>query len=171
MELIQDIQTMFHHLPSYTKENIDLAVKKLQLTFDQLRPYITAPLELEYGRNVIFNNGKIEVIVVHLPSMAKTLVHDHGTSSGCIKIVKGKLLNLVYHQQETELIPLINESKLFAAGDIFHVTGDTIHMMFNPTLSPVVTFHVYSPPLSSGNLYQPNSETLAAKEENGYGNN
>jgi cysteine dioxygenase len=160
LAFIDEVKKSFNHLPSYNDENLAKIVRSLNLNTNQIVPYITQPENLEYGRNVIYKNEEIEIIVIYLPAMAKTLVHDHGTSIGCIAVVKGNLLNVVYNHNENKTYPLYKEIQIFSNGDIFHVTGDTIHMMFNPSNTSVVTFHVYSPPLNGGRLYTADGETL-----------
>jgi cysteine dioxygenase len=160
---IDEVKKGFNHLPEYNHEKLAKVVGSLNPTIDKITPYITKPENLEYGRNIIFKNEEIEAIVIYLPPMAKTLIHDHGTSIGCIAVVRGNLLNVVYDHKNNKSSPIYKETQMFSNGDIYHVTGDTIHMMFNPSLTSVVTFHVYAPPLNGGRLYTPEAETLELK--------
>ncbi|MDQ0187076.1 cysteine dioxygenase family protein [Cytobacillus sp. FSL W7-1323] len=128
---------------------LDKAIRSLNICSKELEPYITQPQGmLEYGRNVIYRNQQVEVIVVYLPPFAKTLVHDHGFSKGEVYVVQGSLLNLIYHKDLS-----VNKIESYKADESFHVQGDTIHLMFNPTPFEVISFHVYSPPLAHNQTY------------------
>ncbi|WP_129728315.1 cysteine dioxygenase [Ectobacillus funiculus] len=157
MAFLDEIKETFNNLSSFKHESLALTVKNLNLNINQIAHFLKQPENLEYGRNVIFKNKNTEVIVIYLPALAKTLVHDHGTSIGCIAIVEGELLNVVYKKKENKSYPIYEEIQKYSRGDVFHVNGDTIHMMLNPTFSPVVTFHVYSSPLNGGQLYIPST--------------
>ncbi|MEK4199233.1 cysteine dioxygenase [Cytobacillus sp. FSL K6-0265] len=127
----------------------DKAIRSLNIRSKELEPYIKQPQgRLEYGRNVIYRNQEVEVIVVYLPPFAKTLVHDHGFSKGEVHVVQGSLLNLIYNKDLS-----VNKIESYQAEEFFHVEGDTIHLMFNPTPFEVISFHVYSPPLAHNQTY------------------
>ncbi|QGQ45251.1 cysteine dioxygenase [Metabacillus sediminilitoris] len=153
MAFLSQVKEKFSNLSTYNHQSLAFAVKELDPKIEQISDFLKQPENLEYGRNVIYKNEDVEVIIVYFPAMAKTLVHDHGTSIGCIAVVEGDLLNVVYKHKGNISYPLYEGIQNYSKGDVFHVTGDTIHMMFNPTLSPVVTFHVYSSPLNGGRIY------------------
>ncbi|MDT0145651.1 cysteine dioxygenase family protein [Priestia aryabhattai] len=155
MKLIESIKRAFDNLPSYEEVHLVQAVQNLNLTIGDISEYVVEPKELEYGRNVVYKSKDVEVIVVHLPSMAKTLIHDHGLSSGCILVVEGHVLNVLYQLKGKKSCPIYNQAQGFAKNDFFLVKKDTIHMMYNPSTSPTITFHVYSPPLQGGKVYDP----------------
>lgn len=43
-------------------------------------PYVPEPGQAPYGRNVIYRNESIEVVLIHLPAYSETPIHNHGTS-------------------------------------------------------------------------------------------
>ncbi|MDQ0271629.1 cysteine dioxygenase [Cytobacillus purgationiresistens] len=151
MDLLKRLKTAFEKVDLQDQKQLFSTIQSLHLSIDEVSQFITPPQELEYGRNVIFRNEQAEVIIVYLPSFAKTLIHDHGTSIGGLFVVQGKLLNILYHPDEHG--PLYAQTEAYSQNDIFLVKGETTHMMFNPTLSPVITFHVYTPPLKDGKSY------------------
>ncbi|PHG57691.1 cysteine dioxygenase [Bacillus toyonensis] len=147
MNFIEVIQQNFDSLKTYNQQELSQIVQTLDLSPENIKPYITKPEQLEYGRNIIYRNQRIEVMVLHFPSLAKTLIHNHGTSIGCIYIVQGSLQNNLYTLDSDTTKPIYNQVQQFTQGDLFSVNDDTIHMMQNPTLFSTITFHVYSPPL------------------------
>ena len=152
MAFLESIKCTFDNLSSYDDVNLVQAVQSLNPTIDEVSKYVTEPKNLEYGRNVIYRSENVEVIVIYLPSMAKTFIHDHGLSIGCIFVVAGDLLNVLY-KLDKESNPIYDRTQEFTQNDFFLVKGNTIHMMYNPTTSPVFTFHVYTPPLKDGTIY------------------
>jgi cysteine dioxygenase len=153
MGFLETIKSTLDNLPSYNEVNLVQAVQSLNLTFNEVSKYVTEPKDLEYGRNVIYRSENVEVIVIHLPSMAKTLIHDHGLSIGCIFVVAGDFLNVLYKLEDKVSYPIYDQVEEFSQHEILVVKEDTIHMMYNPTTSPVITFHIYTPPLKGGTTY------------------
>ncbi|MEP9404701.1 cysteine dioxygenase family protein [Peribacillus frigoritolerans] len=153
MDFLETIKGTFDNLPSYNEVNLVQAIQSLNLTFNEVSKYVTEPKDLEYGRNVIYRSENVEVIVIHLPSMAKTLIHDHGLSIGCIFVVAGDFLNVLYKLEDKASYPIYDQVEEFSQNEILVVKEDTIHMMYNPTTSPVITFHIYTPPIKGGTTY------------------
>lgn len=153
MDFLESVKCTFDNLPSYDEGNLVQAVQSLNLTFHEVSKYVTEPMDLEYGRNVIYKSENVEVIVIHLPSMARTFIHDHGLSIGCIFVVAGDFLNVLYKSEDKKSNPIYDHIEEFSQNDILLVKEDTIHMMYNPTTSPVITFHIYTPPLKGGTIY------------------
>ncbi|MCD1161360.1 cysteine dioxygenase [Peribacillus frigoritolerans] len=153
MGFLETIKSTLDNLPSYNEVNLVQAVQSLNLTFNEVSKYVTEPKDLEYGRNVIYRSENVEVIVIHLPSMARTLIHDHGLSIGCIFVVAGDFLNVLYKLEDKASYPIYDQVEEFSQHEILVVKEDTIHMMYNPTTSPVITFHIYTPPLKGGTTY------------------
>ncbi|MBG9613644.1 cysteine dioxygenase [Bacillus cereus] len=153
MNFIESIKRNFDSLQSYCLQELMQVVQTLDLSLENIVPYITKPQQLEYGRNIIYHTKKIEVMVLYFPSLAKTLIHDHGTSIGCIYVVQGSLQNHLYTLGSDKTKPTYNQVQHFTQGDVFSVDDDTIHMMQNPTLLPTITFHVYCPPLEGVKIH------------------
>ncbi|TKH03360.1 hypothetical protein FC682_18345 [Peribacillus simplex] len=153
MDFLETIKGTFDNFPSYNEGKLIQAVQSLNLTVNEVSKYVTEPKDLEYGRNVIYRSENVEVIVIHLPSMAKTLIHDHGLSIGCIFVVAGNFLNVLYKLEDEASYPIYDQVEEFSQNEILLVKEDTIHMMYNPTTSPVITFHIYTPPLKGGTTY------------------
>ncbi|MGR5926807.1 cysteine dioxygenase [Bacillus pacificus] len=89
----------------------------------------------------------MEILVLNFPSKAKTLIHDHGISIGCILIVNGTLQNITYEKNSKRI------GRVYR-GKYFHRKKDTVHKMYNATDSTAITFHVYSPPLKDVQIYE-----------------
>ncbi|MEB9382205.1 hypothetical protein P4J09_30055 [Bacillus cereus] len=89
MKFIEIIKRSFDSSHVYSQQELIQIVQTLDLSLENVIPYITAPKHLEYGRNIIYHTKNLEVMVLYFPSLAKTPIHNHGTSTGCIYIVQG----------------------------------------------------------------------------------
>ncbi|WP_242311966.1 cysteine dioxygenase family protein [Bacillus cereus group sp. BfR-BA-01331] len=149
MKLIEIIKRSFDSLHLYSQQELIQIVQTLDLSPENLILYIIAPKHLEYGRNIIYHTNKLEVMVLYFPSLAKTPIHNHGTSTGCIYVVQGSLQNILYTLESTDTTPTYHQTQQFTQGNLFTVNNETIHMMQNSSTLPAITFHVYSPPLKN----------------------
>lgn len=147
MTFIEAMKRNFDLLQSYSQQELIQSVQTLDLSIENIKPYITEPKQLEYGRNIIYHTKRLQVMVLYFPSLSRTFIHNHGTSIGCVYVVQGSLQNNLYTLDSGENRPTYIQVQQFTQGDLFSVDNDTIHMMHNPTLFPTITFHVYSPPL------------------------
>lgn len=154
MNLIDKLKSALHSANTKNAQELHKVIRSLNISLDEVSPFIKQPSELEYGRNVIFSNDYAEVIIVYLPSFAKTFIHDHGSSAGSLFIIQGKLLNIIYDKTDEGI--QFSKTESYEENDGFLVQGETIHMMYNPTFSPVISFHVYTPPLQNSTSYPSN---------------
>ncbi|MET3726718.1 cysteine dioxygenase [Fictibacillus halophilus] len=153
MDILQKIERVFSTVSDIDRANAANIMLQLSPTFQDVEKHLSTPQDLEYGRNVLFKNERVEVLLVFLPPFSKTLVHDHGFSSGWIYVVEGSVLNLLYRKGNDGVS--YERSEYYPKGELFSVEGDTTHAMYNPTFSATVTLHIYSPPLGTGKVYKP----------------
>ncbi|WP_459503479.1 cysteine dioxygenase [Bacillus sp. C1] len=153
MDFLESIKHSFHSLQVYSQQYLIQTVQTLDLSLENIIPYITAPQHLEYGRNIIYRTKDLEVMVLYFPSLAKTPIHNHGTSTGCIYVVQGSLQNILYTFEPSDPTPIYHQTQQFTQGEVFTVDNDTIHMMQNTKSLPAITFHVYSPPLEGVKIH------------------
>lgn len=153
LDFIQKIERVFRTVSNMHVANVEDILLQLSPTFQDVEKHLVKPQDLEYGRNVLFKNEGVEVLLIFLPHFSKTLVHDHGFSSGWIYVVEGSVLNLLYAKGKDGVKYERNE--YYQEGELFSVEGDTTHAMYNPSLSATVTLHIYSPPLGTGQVYKP----------------
>ncbi len=107
--------------------NLLHAIQSLNITLHKVSPFITSPANLEYGRNVIYKSEFVEIIVLNFPSKAKTFVHDHGISLGCILIVNGTLQNITY-ENNSEQIEEFTEGNIFTVKKILCIKCITLQI-------------------------------------------
>lgn len=152
MDFLQCVNHVLSKLKQPTHRELKEAISSIGCTSERIRPHITEPDILPYGRNVIYQSDHIEAIVVHIPGKKQTPVHDHGDSIGCAYVVEGSLVNKLY-VLEKENKHFCYEQNRCMKGEFFYVTKGQIHNMCNPSEERLITFHVYSPPIKDMKIY------------------
>ncbi|ULT59784.1 cysteine dioxygenase family protein [Neobacillus drentensis] len=152
MELLACIHQQLGKLTSPTLKELGTSLKRIPNLYELVQPFITDPDQFSYGRNVIFLNEQLEVIIINLPPHIETAIHDHGKSIGCAMVIEGKLLNSTYRNNE-------NQTERAAAyfvqkGDCLFAPQGLIHKMSNLQDERMISLHVYSPPLLNMSSYQ-----------------
>lgn len=130
-------------------------IQQSDCTIDQITPYLTMPIApLEYGRNQIYHSKLFEVLVLHVPPQVETPIHDHGESCCCVYVVSGTAVNHVYQKQSDSDYTLQRMgSEQVTEGSFFYSPYGQIHSMYNPTHQPLITLHVYTPPIEGHHIY------------------
>lgn len=162
MDIIECISNVFSGLKSPNYKELKEVIQSLHLTTDQLQPYLVEPAALGYGRNVLYLNEDVEVVLIHMPGNRQTQLHDHGGSIGCIYVVEGELVNRMFQYNDNDQQVLVSED-VSIEGDFLKVTEEDIHLLKNPSSQPFISFHVYSPPLKNIKLYDYTMHTLSTR--------
>jgi len=152
MKLLDCIHQQLGKLKNPTLKELGTALKQFPDLSDLIQPFITEPDQFPYGRNVIYLNEHIEVLVINLPGHVETAIHDHGQSLGCAMVVEGKLLNSIYRINENQ----IERAKAYVVqkGDFLISPQGLIHKMSNAHTERMISLHVYSPPLFNMSNYK-----------------
>lgn len=156
MELYECIEEMFSGLKNPSVKDLAASLKQIPNASELSQRYIKEPDQYAYGRNAIYRNHELEMILIHIPSGKETAVHDHGQSIGCAMVLEGKLLNSIY--RSTGDHAELSNSYFVQKGECLFSTKGLIHKMSNPTSERMVSLHVYSPPLEDMTVF---------KEQNG----
>ena len=118
-----------------------------------VKPYITEPDQLPYGRKVIFASDNVEATVIHLPPGSQTPIHNHGDAVGCTLVVSGMIINKKYRQTAWGTLELMKEE--FVPKDYcFQSTRGDIHCVQNPSHVRAVTLQIYTPSLANMRYYE-----------------
>lgn len=97
-----------------------------------------------YKRDIIYKDARVEVVFVTWPKGALSLPHDHGSSSGYIQVVEGKVYHDVFNKKTKKFL----RTETFGPGSSFKETPDIIHIMGNSSKTRIAkTIHIYSPPI------------------------
>ncbi|WP_276355016.1 cysteine dioxygenase [Cohnella caldifontis] len=158
MDLVSLLAARFGRLTNPTLDELKEALLGIPDLAEWTLPHVTEPSAYPYGRNVVYANEEVEIIVVHLPAQCRTYIHDHGKSAGCGRVVQGELTNAVFEAVDRTTAVKTAEHKV-AAGERFVTPHGMIHQMRNDNQERVVSVHVYSPPLQGLKLYEERQET------------
>ncbi|MFC5448153.1 cysteine dioxygenase [Paenibacillus aestuarii] len=159
MTFLKAIEQTFCKLQQPTLEDLKAALTALGPNLQHVPAYKTEPAHLPYGRNVIYGNDQIEVIVIHIPANRSTAIHNHGASIGCAYLAEGSLVNTT-HVLDEHGYPKPQKDDFIQAGQLFVAPADQIHQLSNPFPERAISLHVYSPPLRNTNRYLPYTDVL-----------
>ncbi|RAL26936.1 cysteine dioxygenase [Thermoflavimicrobium daqui] len=153
MELKERVQQAFAKLANPSSNDLKKAIKSLKITLEELQPYLNDPETFPYGRNIIYKNDTVEVVVNNWANRFACAPHDHGKSFGWIYFVYGDALHEIYTLDQKEVLTH-TATRIEKEGTAFLETSQLIHSIENPSEQDMlVTFHVYSPPIKDMKVY------------------
>lgn len=99
-----------------------------------------------YARNTVFANEHFELVVICWKAGQASAVHDHGNSHCLYLVVDGEMTEDLYDLDRAGA-PRLKRSREWGRGAITISEGPDIHCIKNESEEPLVTVHIYSPPL------------------------
>lgn len=160
MDFLQRLVCALDALHAPTVAELNEVLRRTECDKDHIQPYVTDPLPgMAYGRNVVYRSQDVEAIIVHLPAGARTSIHNHGDSIGCVRVIEGQMGNVMYR---AEGFGLANEigTVYVAAGSCCAAPHGQIHQMRNVGEDRMVSLHLYSPPLQGMRTFRPEKEAV-----------
>jgi cysteine dioxygenase len=133
---------------------VDDWMRRVEVSREELRPYVSFK-EGTYARHRVFLCGHAELLVLCWRPGQRTPIHDHAGSFGAVRVLEGFMWETLFEMDASEGL-LYKSAREWTPG---HVTGadvPDIHQLGNPDVSgrDLVTLHLYSPPLTSLNIYK-----------------
>ena len=137
-----------------TFDELNAMLEGVAVGADELRPYVGFK-EGTYARHRVHLGEHAELLVLCWRPGQRTPIHDHAGSFGAVKVLRGVMWETLFEMGEGEGLRYLS-GREWAPG---HVTGadvPDIHQLGNPDVSgqDLVTLHLYSPPLTSLNVYK-----------------
>ena len=121
-----------------------------------------------YSYQVIWQNPRFEFLNCGWTPKQSSTVHDHTGAYAGIFVLEGQITSRLF-----EIVPDYYGQKLvetsqeeLTAGMFTFVDKNEIHQLSNNSVENAITFHVYSRPLQTLNIYWPNankSEKIAIR--------
>lgn len=111
--------------------------------------------EKNYCRKRLFRNDHCEVLMLSWLNGQRSKIHDHLNAACGVKILNGEAIETQFEKSANGLI-YATKSTQFAQGSVTVSRDDDIHQISNLQADnkPLITLHIYSPPLQKFNLYQ-----------------
>jgi cysteine dioxygenase len=139
-------------------------VDRLRLS-DELLDDRTHFLEADYARNLVVRTPHFELLVLcWRPGQAST-IHDHAGSLNAIRVRSGELTSRVFRpaagmEPGAGPVELASEDRVRPGEALIGVDRGGIHQLGNTTDEPLVTVHVYAPPLLALTVYDTESSAV-----------
>ena len=133
---------------------VDEWMSRVEVSKEELRPYVSFK-EGTYARHRVFLCEHAELLVLCWQPGQRTPIHDHAGSFGSVRVLEGFMWETLF-EMDADAGLLYKSSREWTPG---HVTGadiPDIHQLGNPDVSGtgLITLHLYSPPLTSLNVYK-----------------
>jgi cysteine dioxygenase len=152
------LKPLLDYLHSLTDHRADL--EKLQrlltessVTLDDVRGFLHFEEDC-YCRNLVAESPWFNVLVLCWKSGQRSPIHDHAQSVCAFKVLTGVCSETSYTFSPCgQVVPV--RTKDFLAGEIVASHDSETHQVSNlqPEGTPLVTLHVYSPPLKTMKVF------------------
>ncbi|MGF1719721.1 cysteine dioxygenase family protein [Vibrio kyushuensis] len=108
-----------------------------------------------YCRRRLFRSEQCEILILSWLNGQRSKIHDHLNSACGVKILLGDATETVFDTADNGQIYATN-STFYKEGSVTVGQDDDIHQISNLQSDdlPLVTLHVYSPPLQAFHIYQ-----------------
>ena len=99
------------------------------------------PIEDGYGRKMIYDGGKFEIMAMSWNPGDYSSIHNHGyTQWGVVKVF-GNAHHFIYQNKDGVLS--FSKKEILTTGAITKVVNAMIHQMGNPSTGRYMTLHIY----------------------------
>ena len=118
-------------------------VEQAQITQKDLEAYadFDHPIEDGYGRKMIYDAGKFEIMAMSWNPGDYSSIHNHGHTEWGVVQVFGHTHHMIYCLKNNELS--FAKKEILPKGGAVKVNNAFIHQMGNSTTEPYLTLHVY----------------------------
>ena len=148
---------LFRALDEFTDE-IPLSVlsdwiENSEILEDRIQSFIKFHPD-HYLRNLMRRGPAYHALVLCWQPGQRSPIHDHLGSACAVRVIKGTATETMFSQTEDGFV-YPTHSRFLNQGDTMASDSADIHQVSNlqPSGSPLITFHLYSPPLFTMNIY------------------
>ncbi|RLD82299.1 MAG: hypothetical protein DRJ07_08325 [Bacteroidetes bacterium] len=146
LQIPKKINSLVQYLES--KQNISVnellwSIKSLNINLSDIGDYINFNHDIHesYGRSVIYESNKVEIVLMSWNKEDYTSIHDHGYAQFGAVYSFGDIQNN-YFKIENNTLKKVNET-ILKKGEITIIDNNSIHQMGNPYKKPTLSLHVY----------------------------
>lgn len=140
---IYDFVEQLKKLSVKDEDAIGGLIRSFNLTAKDLEGYecFDHPGSESYGRNLLYEDDHIEVIVMSWLPQDYSAIHDHGDVGFGIVQVYGEMIHHIYNVKQG--IVDLTSTSLLHKEEIFSIPKNMIHQMGNEGDQPVLSLHIY----------------------------
>ncbi|MBC8754647.1 cysteine dioxygenase family protein [Kordia sp. YSTF-M3] len=137
------IQTAVENEETITAARIEEFVKRAKVTPEDLKPYadFDHPVEDGYGRKMIYDGGKFEIMAMSWNPGDYSSIHNHGYTQWGVVQAFGNVHHFIYQNRNNQL--RFAKKEILTEGAIVKVVNAMIHQMGNPSTDRYMTLHIY----------------------------
>jgi cysteine dioxygenase len=132
-------------------------VDRLRLS-DDLIESRTRFMDDEYARNLVLRTPQFELLVLCWRPGQRSTIHDHAGSLNAIRVRSGELTSRVFRPVAGAApgagpVELVSEDRVGPGEALVGVDRGGVHQLADTSSEPLVTVHVYAPPLLELTVY------------------
>ena len=151
MTLNSQAKKLLDLLKSPSKPELKDALAKINMTVDELEPFLKSSSGKPYYRKLLYKSEDVELLVMNWSDL-ECAPHDHGDSHGWIQVLNGTSINSIYEVNGNTL-PKEVFKEYQHQGKFFYAPQKGVHKMQADGARALVTLHLYSPPISGMKVY------------------
>jgi cysteine dioxygenase len=139
-------------------------VERLRLS-EELVESRTRFLDEEYARNLVLRTPHFELLVLCWRPGQRSTIHDHGGSLNAIRVHSGELTSRVYRPAVGAApnegpVELVSEERVGPGQPLVGVDRGGVHQLADTSDAPLITVHVYAPPLRELTVFDTESAAV-----------
>jgi cysteine dioxygenase len=121
--------------------------------------------DVEYTRNLVLRTSAFELLVLCWQPGQESTIHDHAGSLNSIRVYSGELTSRIFAPADGVTAgagPVVQtqEDRLLPSEAVIGVDRSGIHQLADTASEPLVTVHVYAPPLKDLVVYHTASDVV-----------
>jgi predicted metal-dependent enzyme (double-stranded beta helix superfamily) len=103
--------------------------------------------QANYVRTLLYRDERSEMLLLTWLPGQSSPAHDHGVSGCVVRVICGVATEHLYASAEDAAAERNAVVRTFRPGSVLHSPDESCHTLGNAAADPLVTLHVYSPPL------------------------
>ncbi len=126
-----------------SENELEYTVKNAGINVSDIDNYINFRhlLSESYGRKIIYESKKLEIVTMSWNVDDFTSIHDHGAAQWGLVLAFGAVQNTTFELKEGKIQML--DEQVLKKGEISVLNHTSIHQMGNPGFRPAVSLHIY----------------------------
>jgi hypothetical protein len=142
-EKIDNLISLLEQNDIKSEDELYSELKNTNLAISDISNYINFRHSLteSYGRNVIYESKKLEIVVMSWNVGDYTSIHDHGAAKWGLVYSFGAIQNTLFEIVNNKI--KIAKEQVLKSGEIIILDNSHIHQMGNPNFRPTISLHIY----------------------------